>query len=281
MKRAGMLMLLMTTIALSSQAYPIRGLPSSHSTSTLQKASPSLFSQPNTLLSDNDSFEDDDDFEDDDFGDDLEDEFGDIEETEVYDPLSGYNRFMTQVNDRIYRWLLSPTATGYAWVVPEFVRRGIANLFDNWYFPVRFVNNALQLKIENTGEETLRFGINTTLGVFGVWDPAKVWFDLEPHREDFGQTLGHYGVGTGFHVVLPVLGPSNVRDALSIYPDSLLDPISLIPRDDNKYGVRVFKVLNSTSLRLGEYESLKKDSFDWYLFLRDAYEQNRQKQVEE
>ena len=217
----------------------------------------------------------------DDFDEEFEDEFNDTSEDEVFDPLSGYNRLMTSVNDTIYEWILIPTAKGYRWVVPEPPRRAIDRFFNNLNFPVRFVNNVLQLKFENAGEEFLRFGVNTTIGLLGFTDPAKHWFDLEAHPEDFGQTLGHYGVGGGFHIVLPLLGPSNLRDAISLVPDMYLDPIGQIEDNEVALGVRALKTVNTFSLRVDEYESLRKDAIDLYPFLRDIYEKNRKRQIEE
>ena len=236
------------------------------------------------------------DTEDEDF-DEFEDEFEDEIAVEVSDPFSGYNRFMTGFNDKLYFWVLKPVATGYRWVIPEFARKGIRNFFNNLYFPVRFVNNVLQLKFKHAGEETLRFATNTTIGLLGVWDPAKVWFGLEAHPEDFGQTLGVWGIGPGPHLVLPVLGPSNLRDTIGLAPQWVyLNPVNNLSTVGNlagfeeiediekievKLGILALERVNNTSLRLGEYESLKKDAIDFYPFLRDFYEQNRQRLIEE
>ena len=232
------------------------------------------------------------------FDDEFEDEFG-AAEKEVFDPLSGYNRVMTDFNDSLYVWVLDPVARGYRWVLPYAARRGVKNFFHNLLFPLRFVNNALQLKIKNAGEEFLRFSINSTIGILGFWDPAKEWFGLEAHEEDFGQTLGFYGVGGGFHVVLPFLGPSNVRDMFSLYPDMQMDPVNYVetrpynfPKQEGEYlGVSrqtlqqteltLLKTINRESLRIGQYENLKKDAIELYPFLRDVYEQNRAKLIKE
>ena len=232
------------------------------------------------------------------FDDEFEDEFG-AAEKEVFDPLSGYNRVMTDFNDSLYVWVLDPVARGYRWVLPYVARRGVKNFFHNLLFPLRFVNNALQLKIKNAGEEFLRFSINSTIGIFGIWDPAKEWFDLEAHEEDFGQTLGFYGVGGGFHVVLPFLGPSNVRDMFSVYPDMQMDPVYNVenrpynlPQNEGEYlgysrktlqsaQLTVLKTINRESLRIGQYANLKKDAIELYPFLRDVYEQNRAKLIKE
>ncbi len=224
--------------------------------------------------------QDDEDFDE---MDEFEEEFGDATKQEVFDPLEGYNRAMTTFNDRLYFWVLKPIAQCYRWIVPECVRRGIDRFFTNLMYPVRLVNNVLQFKMKNAGEETLRFVTNTTIGVLGFWDPAKEWFDLDAHEEDFGQTLGYYGVGAGPHIVLPFLGPSNLRDTIALYPDTkYLDPKNIyLETTEQQVGVVVFEKVNNASLRIGEYESIKKDALDLYPFLRDGYEQIRIKEIEE
>ena len=236
--------------------------------------------------------------EDDGFDDEFEEEFGSSGE-EVFDPLSGYNGVMTEFNDGFYVYFVDPVARGYRWVLPDGARRGVNRFFHNLFFPIRFVNNVLQLKAKNAGEEFLRFVLNSTIGIFGIWDPAKEWFDLEAHEEDFGQTLGFYGVGGGFHVVLPFLGPSNVRDMFSLYPDMQMDPVYNVenrpynlPQNDGEYlgysrktlqsaQLTVLKTINRESLRIGQYANLKKDAIELYPFLRDVYEQNRAKLIKE
>ena len=242
--------------------------------------------------------ETDEDLEDEEFDDGFEDEFESAEE-EIFDPLSGYNTVMTEFNDGFYVYVLDPVARGYEWVMPDLAQRGVKNFFHNLLFPIRFVNNALQLKPINAGEELFRFIINSTVGIFGLWDPAKEWFDLEAHEEDFGQTLGYYGVGGGFHIVLPFLGPSNLRDMFSLYPDMQMDPVYYVenrpynlPKKEGEYlgmsrqavqqsNLLILKTVNQESLRIGQYENLKKDAIELYPFLRDVYEQNRAKLIEE
>ncbi len=242
--------------------------------------------------------ETDEDFEDEEFDDGFEDEFENSEE-EIFDPLSGYNSVMTEFNDGFYVYVLDPVARGYRWIMPDPARRGVKNFFHNLLFPIRFVNNALQLKPINAGEEMFRFIINSTVGIFGIWDPAKEWFGLEAHEEDFGQTLGYYGVGGGFHIVLPFLGPSNLRDMFSLYPDMQMDPVYYVdnrpynfPMKEGEYlglsrqtiqqtNLLMLKTVNKESLRIGQYENLKKDAIELYPFLRDVYEQNRAKLIEE
>lgn len=209
----------------------------------------------------------------------FEEEFGESMADEISDPFSGYNRFMTAFNDGFYVWVFDPVARGYRFVMPEFGRRGIANFFHNILFPLRFINNLLQVKFANAGEEFLRFCINTTIGLLGFFDPAEAWFGLEVHEEDFGQTMGVWGVGAGPHIVLPFLGPSNLRDMFSLVPDYYLDPKRFVDPAEAELAVRVFEEINDISLHIGEYDDLKKDALDLYPFLRDVYEQNRQQKI--
>jgi len=212
---------------------------------------------------------------------DLEEEFEAAEAEPVIDPLSGYNRVMTQINDKVYFWALKPVSQGYRAVVPEGGRLAVGHFFRNLLMPVRFVNNLLQLKLKQAGTELTRFIVNSTVGVLGFGDPAGDYFGLQAYPEDFGQTLGHYGIGSGFHIVLPLLGPSNLRDTFGLIPDYYLDPVSHIEHSETALAVKAYKSVNHTSLHIGEYESLKNDAVDLYTFLRDGYEQRREQQIKE
>ena len=218
------------------------------------------------------------------------DEFEDEMQVEkISDPFAGYNRVMTSFNDGLYEYVLAPTAKGYRYVVHKEIRTSVDNFFHNILFPIRFVNNILQGKFKNTAEETSRFLINSTVGILGLFDPAKSYFELNKHNEDFGQTLGFYGVGSGPHIVLPLFGPSNLRDAISLYPDTLINPVQYNEsRSYNltgSYGESIFLSLyereNFVSLHDQEYEKIKKDAVDLYPFLRNIYEQNRINQIKE
>lgn len=234
--------------------------------------------------------------EEDDFSKKFDEEFADEfaqDETkeETYDPFNSYNRAMTSFNDFMILNIVNPLAKGYVFVVPENARIGISNLFDNLLFPVRFTNNILQLKFANASEEFARFTINSTFGAFGLFDAAKYSFGLQEHKEDFGQTLGFYGVGSGPHIVLPIFGPSNLRDIFGLGADFYLDPTSNTASNTLSYKIpdnliestslSTFRQINSASLRLGQYENLRKDALDLYPFLRDIYEQSRKKAIEE
>jgi len=223
-----------------------------------------------TIHSDSDDFDQFDQF----------DEFQAESRPEKCDPLRVYNRFMTQVNDKLYFWVMKPVANGYSKVAPEPIRLSINRFFNNLFFPARGVNNLLQLKFKQSGVEVARFGINTTLGFFGFFDPAKLCWNLNSHSEDFGQTMGRYGLGPGFHIVLPFFGPSNLRDGCGRFADGFLNPVNYLNYVPS-LAVTAEDKVNYASLHLGEYESVRKDALDLYLFLKNAYETNRKKQIED
>jgi phospholipid-binding lipoprotein MlaA len=197
------------------------------------------------------------------------------------DPLEPLNRALFVFNDKAYYWVMKPVAQGYAAIVPETARVSVRNFFRNITMPVRFVNNLLQGKIRNSGIELLRFLINTTTGIGGLFDPAKNDWHIEPRDEDLGQTLGKYGLGHGFYLVLPFLGPSSLRDTVGLAGDFFLDPVNYVDDDRVVIGAHVLNTENEVSLRIGEYEDLTKSALDPYVAVRDAYSQHRAKKVEE
>ncbi|HFQ62251.1 MAG TPA: VacJ family lipoprotein, partial [Epsilonproteobacteria bacterium] len=166
----------------------------------------------------------------------------------------------------------------------EPIRESVSNAIHNIEFPIRFANNLLQGKFKNSADELGRFVFNSTIGLGGLFDPASSKLHIPAHNEDFGQTLGYYGVGSGFHVVLPFLGPSNVRDIVGLTADAYTSPLVYQKglkryKVPNNYGegiaIYAGKIINKNSLHLGAYESLKKDAIDLYPFLRDIYEEKR------
>src|SRR5581483_2495534 len=128
------------------------------------------------------------------------------------DPLEPFNSAMFTFNLKLDQWVVSPIARGYAAVVPQPARESVGNFFSNVSVIPRFANNLFQLHLTRAGTEVARFGINSTLGVAGLFDVADKWFGLKENRDDFGLTLGHYGVPTGPYLVLPFFGPSSIRD---------------------------------------------------------------------
>ena len=220
---------------------------------------------------------------------DFEAEFNTKNNDSLFDPLSGYNEVMTNVNDKFYVYILRPTAQGYAYVVPQMARHGVSNFFENLLFPIRFINNILQLKFYNSWEETERFVLNSTMGILGFRDVAGEELGIKVHDEDLGQTLGHYGIGSGFHVVLPLFGPSNVRDIAGLVGDAWLNPLNYIEaRDANLFdsteesiAATALYTINKTSLHVKEYDNFKKDAIELYPFLRNVYESRRNKLISE
>lgn len=194
---------------------------------------------------------------------------------EVYDPWETMNRAIFAFNDKAYFWVMKPVARGWRWLGPEPLRLGIRNFFSNLRAPIRFINAALQGKFRVAGDEITRFAVNSTLGIGGLYDPAKAHWNLDMQIEDTGQTLAHYGVGPGPYLVLPFLGPSNARDAVGLLPDIYY---SLVPQvfDGTAYWIAISAdIINFLSIDKDTYEGIKRDALDPYLFLRDAYSQYR------
>ena len=203
---------------------------------------------------------------------------GDVES--IADPLEGWNRMMLTFNDFLYFKILKPVSQGYAWVVPEPARVSVDNFFTNLSAPVYIVNALLQGKVKDSVKEVGRFLANTTLGVGGLFDFAESQFHWKPVREDFGQTLGKWGVGNGFYLVWPIWGPSSLRDTVGKVADTAMTPLTYVPSDGStRAGLHVFKTINKTSLTIGDYETLRKGALDPYIALRDAYRQMRDKQI--
>ena len=215
------------------------------------------------------------DLDDDFFGDEFEEE-----QAQIADPLSMWNRAMFHFNDKLYFWVLKPLARGYKAVTPDFFRTGVKNFFRNLTTPIRMVNCALQGKGEAFGIEFTRFLMNTTVGVLGLGSPADNYSRLiRPDEEDLGQTLGKYGIGNGFYIVWPVIGPSTLRDTVGWAGDWFLNPVNYIDPQEASLAVWSFDQVNQTSFRIGDYESLKKAAIDPYIALRDVYIQFRTKKV--
>jgi phospholipid-binding lipoprotein MlaA len=197
------------------------------------------------------------------------------------DPLAPFNEKMFWFNLKVDRYVLRPVATGYADVLPEDVRKHIGNFWDNVGVIPRFANNLFQLKMARAGEEVGRFFINSTLGGVGFFDVADPWFGLKEHDEDFGLTLGHYGVDMGPYLVLPLYGPSSVRDAFGRAVDGSMNPMSYtlpwyisLP---SQAGATVAAVVNYRSLNLQLFEDVDRYAVDLYGAVQDGYIQRRKK----
>jgi len=194
------------------------------------------------------------------------------------DPFESYNRVMYGVNDAVDRAVLKPVATGYKNVVPGFAQTGVSNFFGNLSDAWSSVNNLLQGKGEEAGTDFGRFALNSTFGIFGLLDIASE-AGMPKHDEDFGQTLGKWGVPSGPYLILPLLGPSTVRDTAALPADFGGDIWKYKePTNWRNIGAAI-RVVDTRASLLDASSLLEDAALDRYEFLRDGYLQRRQSQV--
>ena len=192
------------------------------------------------------------------------------------DPFESFNEKMFFFNREILdRYILKPVATAWDFVLPDPVQKGIHNAFDNLAVVRRVVNNALQLKLMGTAKEVARFGINSTLGIVGLFDVAKDGFGIEQSDEDTGQTFGVWGVGPGPYLVLPFLPPLTIRDGIGYAIDTAMTPyIYFIPWYATIGGTAT-NIVNERSINLDRFERVAESTVDLYGAVRNAYLQRR------
>ena len=203
----------------------------------------------------------------------------DADVSEVYDPMEGYNRAVFAFNDAVDTVVLEPIAMGYRFITPQPVRTGVRNFLRNLKSPMQVVNQTLQGDISGAGSDIGRFVINSTAGVLGLVDVAAM-VGLPYEQEDFGQTLGTWGIGHGPYVVLPILGPSSFRDATGMMVDSYADPLRLYlyntHQEEWHYARLGLTVVSTREELLDLLDDLQKNSFDYYAALRSTYMQRRE-----
>jgi len=199
-------------------------------------------------------------------------------EADPEDPLESFNRAMYSFNDTLDQAILKPVAQGYNAVLPDPVNKGVSNFFSNLEDIVVVFNDLLQFKFEQALTDTARVFFNTTIGVFGLIDVAS-GMDMPKHNEDFGQTLGYWGVDTGPYIVWPFLGPSNVRDTVGFIGDAYVNPLYDIEPEGTQNALLVVNVIDTRAGLLSASKILKEAALDPYLFVRDAYLQRRQNLV--
>lgn len=204
-----------------------------------------------------------------------------IESQSIADPIYYFNYAMYSFNDFLYFAAIKPIATGYKAITPIPVRKGMNNFFHNLLFPVRFINTLLQGKLMDAGTEIEIFLINSTIGILGFGQVAQNEFGLYTSNEDLGQTLGSYSIGNGFYLVLPILGPSTLRDTIGLVGDYFLRPVNYVEPWELSTGIKTYDSINATSFRLGDYEALKESALDPYIAIRNAYIQTRKEKVKE
>ncbi len=201
---------------------------------------------------------------------------------DIYDPLEDMNRGIFWFNDKLDVNIFEPVARGYKDVVPQFMRTGVNNFFLNLRYPSYLVSDIIQGKFEQAGDHTGRFLINTTLGVVGLIDVAED-MGLPDHDEDFGIGLAYNGVPAGPYLMLPILGPSNVRDGVGRIVDGFLDPIGWIGYSSLSSSTKLaiaasylgLKLVHTRAGLLQAVEAGKEASMDYYLFVQGAYYQYR------
>ena len=194
------------------------------------------------------------------------------------DPLEPLNRAVYSFNDLMDEVLLEPLARGYNYITPAPVNRGVTNFFNNLDDIRSALNNLLQFKIGRAFSDVGRVAINSTVGIFGLMDVASN-LNLPRYDEDFGQTLGAWGMGSGPYIVLPLLGPSSGRDTVGLVVDWFADPITYIEDDTVRYSVRGLNIIDTRADLLNASRVLSQAALDPYAFVRDAFLQRREDQV--
>jgi len=205
---------------------------------------------------------------------------------EVNDPIEPFNRYIFEVNKFFDELFLKPLATIYRGVLPDPVQTGIHNVLNNLDTPLTFIHDLAQGEPERAGDSFGRFGMNTLIGVGGIFDvaagePGKD--GIPHHKEDLGQTLAVWGVPDGPYLVLPFLGPSNARDAVGIVGDFFIDPFAHIGSRDTQKKVMlsrmVFRTLDFRSRNIETLEEIERASIDYYASIRSLYRQRRRAEI--
>ncbi len=213
----------------------------------------------------------------------FEDDFEEQSTVSIHDPIEPLNRAIFNFNDGVYNKIARPVAKTYAKVMPDRVERGLANFFVNLKFPSRFAGNVLQGKFKQAGKETGKFVINTTIGIGGIFRPSDDWKGLQTNSEDIGQAFGSWGIGHGFYIVMPFMGPTSARDFVGDFADGAVEPIqtpwSQIDDSTLRLAVRALEITNKMPALMELYDSMRRSSIDPYSSVRDAYAQRRAREV--
>jgi len=224
--------------------------------------------------------------EDDDY-DDEDDEYAD-EVVQINDPLKQFNQEMYKFNDGMYVVFFKPAAQVYKKILPEEIRTAVKNFFYNLRFPIRFVNCLLQAKGIKASEEFASFFLNTIVGLGGIGNVASHYPNLNPSPEDLGQTLAVWGVGNGFYIMYPILGPYTLRDSAQFIDSWFLDPVSWMRYQrfggyswKTRIAITAYDKFNNLSFQIEDIDALKKATLDPYVAIRDAYVQHRNKLISE
>jgi phospholipid-binding lipoprotein MlaA len=214
-----------------------------------------------------------------------EDDWDEVSEVEVHDPVEPFNRGVFWFNHQLYTYVAKPFSTAYEFIFPELIRRGIRNAYDNLRFPVRFVNHTLQGRFDRTAKETGKFAVNTTAGVGGLMKPAdKIPALAEVPPADAGQTFAKWGIPHGPYLVFPVLGPTTSRDLVGTAGDTVLNPVSwlafIFPGAAWTVAVSAPSGAHTVPDRMDTYDLATQDALDPYISARTGYIQYRKAQIE-
>lgn len=207
-------------------------------------------------------------------------------EVEVNDPFENFNRKMLAFNDKAFQYVLSPIVKVYNTIIPKKVQEHVNNVYVNAQMPGRFFNNAFQGKFKNSGIALGRFVVNSTVGVAGLFNPASDAFDWDLQDEDFGQTLGHYGMGEGTYFMLPLLGPTTTRDIFGAVGNMALNPFFWIgyhevDPEDAFLVSRITNGVNGFAYNVHDpIVKMNERSIEPYASLRDAYVKMRRSKIE-
>jgi phospholipid-binding lipoprotein MlaA len=195
------------------------------------------------------------------------------------DPLEGLNRGIYKFNDTVDKAAVRPIAGAYKAVLPTPIRSGVNNFFSNLGTVITVINDLLQVKFSKAMDDAGRFAVNSTFGIAGLIDLASM-DGMEKHNEDFGQTLGYWGVGDGPYLVLPLLGPSSVRDTAGLVMDgAFFDPIQYVDNVETRNYLLLTKFIDKRAQYLPGSDLLDEAALDPYIFMRDAYFQRRHNMI--
>jgi len=198
---------------------------------------------------------------------------------EYNDPLESYNRVMYSINDAVDSTFLKPVSKGYDFIMPPLLSKGISNFFSNLDDINVVINDLLQFKIMQALHDTSRFTINSTVGLIGIVDVASN-YGFKKHNEDFGQTLGSWGLSTGPYIVLPLFGPSDLRDTLGLIGDrTYTNPVDYMSDIAARNALIITNTVDSRAGLLSAEKIVDEAAFDEYTFVKDAYLQRRQNLV--
>lgn len=190
------------------------------------------------------------------------------------DPLESINRPIFAFNHVVYTWVLNPLAKGYTAIMPDPAEVAVSQFFSNLREPLNAINHLLQANGSKSGSSLGRFLINSTLGIFGLFDPADAWFDMQPHRATLNETLTSWDVNSGAYIVIPLLGQSDVRNGLSTLTETTFAPVTYMTDQPQTLYIQSYDGFHEFSPRAESYETLYKQSDDPYVFFRNMYLQS-------